>query len=82
MKYLKKIEIIIKHTDPISINNVLRDFSKRLEDIVIAFQNFENDTTIKTYVRRYFHDDGRIAIYYKINLIYKNDNKFQNIRNI
>jgi hypothetical protein len=35
MKYIKKFETTIKHSDPISLNHPLRDFSRKLEDMVI-----------------------------------------------
>jgi hypothetical protein len=35
MKYLKTFEHTIKHSDPMSVNHPLKDFSRKLEDIII-----------------------------------------------
>ena len=62
MKYLKTFETTIKHTDPLAVNNPLKDFSRKLEDIIIEITKIDNykDST----VRRYFNDDGKIHINY------------------
>jgi hypothetical protein len=62
MKYLKFFETTIKHTDPLAVNNPLKDFSRKLEDIIIEITKIDNykDST----VRRYFNDDGKIHINY------------------
>ena len=63
MKYLKKFETTIKHSDPIALNHPLRDFSRKLEDMIILLKeldNFKNST-----VKRYFTDDGKIDICYR-----------------
>jgi len=81
MKYLKLFEdTIIKHSNPIAINHPLRDFSRKLEDVVIALKNFDNfkDGSVK----RFFNLDGHITIMYnyewrkllKISLIQSNEN--------
>lgn len=63
MKYLKLFESTIKHSDPIAENNILRNFSRKVEDVVIDIKNFDNFNG--TTVRRYFHDDGSIHINYR-----------------
>jgi hypothetical protein len=65
MKYLKFFEIelknenFIKQSNSIAINHMLRDFSKKLEDIIIAMQD------LNTEVRRYFREDGTVSIIYE-----------------
>jgi hypothetical protein len=54
MEYIKMFEDYIKHSDPDAANHVLRDFSRKVEDLVIAVD--DND------VKRYFHDNGSIDI--------------------
>jgi hypothetical protein len=64
MKYLKLFESTIKHIDPIAIEHPLRNFSRKLEDIIISLKKLDD---FESTVRRYFHDDGFINIIYKIN---------------
>lgn len=63
MKYLKLFEHNIKHSDPLSINHPLRNFSRKLEDVIMSLQELDN--LKNSTVRRYFHDDERISIVYK-----------------
>jgi len=63
MKYLKKFETTIKHNDSIALNHPLRNFSRKLEDIVILLKELDNFD--KSTVRRYFMDDEKIYIIYK-----------------
>lgn len=67
MKYLKKFENTIKHTDDIAINHPLRNFSRDFEDIIINIKNLDNiqNSTVK----RYFTDNEN----HKITIIYKNN---------
>ena len=63
MKYLKLFETNIKHSNPMALNHILRDFSRKIEDMVILLKeldNFDNST-----VKRYFDDNGEIRIVYK-----------------
>jgi len=62
MKYLKLFETTIKHSDPISVNHPLRDFSRKVEDVMISIK--EIDGFNKSTVRRYFNDNGYIHINY------------------
>ena len=69
MKYLKLFEYAIKHTDPIAVNHILRDFSRKLEDIIIEIKDIDGYTLSyqkrsSGIVRRYFNDDGSIKIHY------------------
>jgi len=56
MKYLRKFESHIKHSDPISLNHPLKEFSKELENII------KNAEIKNTEVRRYFNEDQSITI--------------------
>lgn len=63
MKHIKKFEsFAIKHTDEISMNHILRDFSRKLEDIIILLR--EKDNFEHSSVKRYFYNDGCIKIIY------------------
>ena len=80
MKYLKFFEDYIKHSDPLVINHTLRDFSRKLEDIVIALQ--ESNKLKNTTVKRHFHKNETITIVYEnsyntkfLKLELKNDEK-------
>lgn len=66
MKYLKKFENTIKHTDDIAINHPLRNFSRDFEDIIINIEKLDNIQLSQ--VRRYFIDD----ITHKIKIVYSN----------
>lgn len=80
MKYLKLFEDTLKHSDPLAINHSLRDFSRKIEDVVIVLKNLDNlkDGSVK----RFFNTDGHITIIYryyyrkllKISLIQSNEN--------
>ena len=39
MKYLKTFEYLIKKTDPVAVNNPLRDFAERLKKIIEKFKD-------------------------------------------
>ena len=60
MKYLKTYEHTIKHSDELALNHPLRDFSRKLEDVIIAAKDEIKDR--KAVVRRYFDDKGDITI--------------------
>ena len=68
MKYLKLFERWIKHTDPIAVNHILRDFSRKIEDIIIGIKDIDNyvnwENKHTSGVKRYFHHDGLIKIFY------------------
>lgn len=61
MKHLKTYEDTIKHSDELALNHPLRDFSRKLEDVIIAAKNDEIEKE-KLAVRRYFNDNGSITI--------------------
>jgi len=64
MKYLKLFESPIKHSDPIAINNILNDFSRKIEDVIILLKKLDN---FNSTVRRYFLGNGNIRIIYNSN---------------
>lgn len=61
MKYLKNYEHTIKHSDELALNHPLKDFSRKLEDVIIAAKEYETEEK-KLAVRRYFDDEGDITI--------------------
>lgn len=63
MKYLKKFENHIKYTDDIAINHPLKDFSKKLEDVIITVKNL--DKLPNSTVKRHFTDNDKIIIKYE-----------------
>lgn len=65
MKYLKFFEDLIKHSDPLALNHPLRNFSRKLEDIVIAIQESNKLILKNTTVKRYFHKNETITIIYE-----------------
>lgn len=80
MKYLKTFEAkFLKHSDPLSLANKLRNFSSEIEDVLIKLQEINDN--IDT-VKRFFIDQNRISLYYihkgtkliKIALVHKKDN--------
>lgn len=63
MKLIKKFEsFAVKHTDEISMSHILRDFSRKLEDIIILLK--EKDNFEHSSVKRYFYNDSEIKIIY------------------
>jgi len=73
MKYIKLFEsTTIKHTDPIAVNHILRNFTRKLEDVIIELQNLdkkENKAFHTSTIRRYFISNGNIHILYKKDFI-------------
>ena len=63
MEYLKLFEHTIKHSDPIAVDHPLRDFSRKLENVVIALKNL--DDLKNGTVKRFFNDNEKINIIYE-----------------
>lgn len=63
MKYLKLFEMTIKHSDPIAVNHKLRNFSRKVEDVIIEIKDIDNYNN-NTKIRRYFNSDESIIISY------------------
>ena len=71
MIYLKYFEDCIKHSDPIAVNHKLRDFSRRLEDIIILLQELNKFDLKNATVKRYFHENKAISIAYEDSMLGK-----------
>ena len=71
MIYLKYFEDCIKHSDPIAVNHKLRDFSRRLEDIIILLQELNKFDLKNATVKRYFHENKAISITYEDSMLGK-----------
>jgi hypothetical protein len=61
MKYIKTFETNIKHSSDFAMNHPLRNFSRKIEDILEEITKFESE---QSKVRRYFEDNGNIRIVY------------------
>ena len=95
MKYIKTFEHTIKHTDEIAVNHILRDWSRKFEDIIIELDKLDrlNDKSKNKKdfakfinVKRYFNDDKRISIMYKVHdektlrfTFYVDENEYVNL---